>query len=313
MGRVIVIDGPEKSGKSTLIAALKESLERDYLQVTVRHWGQVKPDDRIYAAPLEADFGLSDNNVVIWDRSWASEHVYGKLLGRQRRGATNPWLLEWLHGRAVHGNGLKVMVLPLDMTQNARRRDDTDLPVIPAQEYDAFLSYASLFGWDIYWNSYHENFISETVQLITEKFSMIPRGVLNPRYWTNANYLPKTPRVIIGEARNKTDFRTMGGAWLPFTSAKMCQFVQKYFGNDAFNFAWTNSDDIENGRVPHSKLDSTTGIYTFGTRAHELMAHLHYDVKAAFAHPSYFSRWNTDRGRYALQIFEEKYKEAFKL
>jgi hypothetical protein len=313
MGRVIIVDGIEKGGKSTLILKLQNALEQDGLTPMVRHWGPVKPDDRVYAAPLEYGFGLSDNVVSIWDRSWASEAVYGALLNRQRRGATNPWLLEWLHGRAVQGNGLKIMVLPLDISKNAKLRDDTDLPVTPAAEYEAFYTHAIQFGWNMYWNSYQEYWVDETVNLIMEKFSMIPRRVLSPRYWTHGTRTPRTPEVIIGEARNPRDHETMPGAWLPFTSAKTAAFVQKYFGNRAFEFCWTNADDIARGYIPTSKLNATTGIYTFGEKAANLMKTLHIDVKASFGHPSYFARWNTERGRAALAKFETQYRAVFEI
>src|SRR3989304_2111146 len=103
---VIVFDGPEKAGKSTIIEALRQYAKstKFFDRVYVRHWGPVSPDDRVYAHELSQD-STCFNELVIWDRCWPSEYVYGNLLGRSRRGTGDPWLLEWLHGRAVQSNG----------------------------------------------------------------------------------------------------------------------------------------------------------------------------------------------------------------
>jgi len=309
MGRVIYIDGPEKAGKTTLIAALKSKLESDGVMVHTRHWGVVKPDDRVYAPALEADLGRGTKGVVIWDRGWASEAVYGSLLNRQRRGATNPWILEWLHGRAVVGNGLRIMYLPMNTKVSLQYRDDTDLPVNPEAEYYEYLNYARRFRYDIFTNNYTDWGLQQTVERIVD--TLPEEGEVSPKYITNDLEAPLAPRVILGEARNKNDFKTMAGAWLPFTSAKMCQFVQKYFGDDAFLFSWTNVEDFEHGMVPMRRLRTAGEVFTFGEKAKAFCVANNVRVDSAFSHPAFFSRWNTERGRTELARFEAQYKGAF--
>lgn len=312
MGQIIYIDGPEKSGKSTLIKELTWQLENSGVQVHHRRWGQVKPDDRVYSAPLQQDLGVQTKGVTIWDRGWASEYVYGNLLNRPRRGSTNPWILEWLHGRAVHGRGIKAILLPYQRTATAQHRDDTDLPVDVTAEFTAYDQYAKQFGYTSLINDYTEERLRLNAKILVE--SLPPEEPVNARYATFDILHPRRPyRLIVGEARNPKDFQTMAGAWLPFSSAKMCQFVQKYFGDWAFQFAWSNTEDYERGVLPLSVLRGATEVYTFGKLAEAFVLRNHITPKASFLHPAFFARWNTDRGREALKEFEAQYKAAFKL
>jgi len=52
---ILIIDGPEKAGKSTIIAHLRELSQEIGLKVEVRAWGPVYPDDRIYTPKLQQD------------------------------------------------------------------------------------------------------------------------------------------------------------------------------------------------------------------------------------------------------------------
>ena len=52
MGTLYVFDGPEKSGKSTLIREIAYHLLANKYGVTVRRWGPVTPDDRVYGPEI---------------------------------------------------------------------------------------------------------------------------------------------------------------------------------------------------------------------------------------------------------------------
>lgn len=312
MGQIILIDGPEKAGKSTLIKELTWQLENTGVLVHHRRWGQVKPDDRVYTPALQQDLGVQTKGVTIWDRGWPSEYVYGNLLHRPRRGSTNPWILEWLHGRALHGRGAKVILLPHKRTATAQHRDDTDLPVDVTAEFVAYDQYAKQFGYISCINDYTEERLRQNATYIVE--NLPEEEPVNARYATFGILHPRRPyQLIVGEARNPKDFTTMAGAWLPFSSAKMSQFVQKYFGDSAFQFAWSNTEDYERGVLPLSVLRNAAEVYTFGTLAKAFVERHHVEPKASFLHPAFFARWNTERGREALREFEAQYKAAFKL
>lgn len=312
MGQLIIIDGPEKSGKSTLIAELTKQLTETGVQVHHRRWSQIKPDDRVYTAPLQQDLDSRTQGITIWDRGWPSEHVYGQLLNRPRRGATNPWILEWLHGRAVEGRGAKVILLPNDQMAPAQHRDSTDLPVNPRDEYSAYYWYATEFRYDVCINDYTQERLQYNVAKIIK--SLPEEEPISAQYLTHGNLLPlHSEQLIVGEARNVNDNKTMAGAWLPFSSAKMCKFVQQYFGTKAFRFAWCNAEDFKRGVLPAGVLRNAREVFTFGAEAKNLVDGVGVTPAASFSHPAFFARWNTERGRAALAEFEKKYVAAFNL
>lgn len=226
---IIVVDGPEKAGKSTLVARLQSVLPNS----TVRHWGPVSPDDRVYSKPLQED--AMSENWVIWDRCWASEHVYGKLLGRDRRLAEDPFLGEWLYGRTVQARGLRVMLLPSRPAVTSHLRDDSDLPVDPTQEYDMYENYARTYYWTTLINTYTETSLENNVRWIQAIIS-------STSYASVPDYAGpvKTKFVFVGEGRNVSGRATpIPGAWLPFTS-RLTTILGRSLGYKAFTCGWTN-------------------------------------------------------------------------
>lgn len=148
---VIVIDGPEKAGKTSTIRCLHELLLTETKQVDIIKWnGAAEPDDRIYMSRLMLDVVKpKEERIAIWDRSWVSEYVYGRLLLQSRRLASDPWLGEWLYGRAADSHGLKVILPGPSPDILESRRDKTDLDVDPVAEQRLYTAYGKRFGWNI--------------------------------------------------------------------------------------------------------------------------------------------------------------------
>lgn len=87
--KVIIIEGPDNVGKTTLISQLFKKINNGYNRIYYIHFSKPKADDPIYAAIeqknmyektvgdviylKEADIA----DVVILDRSWLGEYVYG--------------------------------------------------------------------------------------------------------------------------------------------------------------------------------------------------------------------------------------------
>lgn len=224
---IIAIEGPEKSGKSTLVNAIAEKSK-----AKIRHWGPISPDDRVYSKYLIQE-ALSDE-WFIWDRCWPSEHVYGKLLKRDRRLVDDPWLGEWLHGRILQTNGLRIMVLPSSVEELINRRDSTDLPVAPNEEVREYAKYAKEFGWEIYVNPYTENWIHRVTNVLCTKMAKIggPIGNASATFAGDRN-----SKVVFVGANIKTP--TIPGAGLPFTDTKSIEFARA-LGPVVFQCAWTN-------------------------------------------------------------------------
>lgn len=145
---LLVIDGPEKAGKTSLIEALRTWVTLKGEPTKVRKWGKL--DDGKWAIDEVYGFALDEDQLhpglVIWDRSWASETVYGQLLNRDRRLAERPELGESLYGRRVQ---LKIILGGPSPAILMGDRTEDDLPVSPAKEQEAFVAYGRQYGWHI--------------------------------------------------------------------------------------------------------------------------------------------------------------------
>ena len=228
---IILIDGPEKAGKSTLIKALAEKLH-----ARVRPWGQITPDDRVYTPFLRSDTFARD--WVIWDRGWPSEHVYGRLLNRDRRLARDPFLGEWLHGRAVQTAGVRCMLVPHDFVETTKRVDETDLKVDRFHECMAFAAYGADYNYTCLTNFYTDQSIKDNIEIIMSQVTNADK-LIPPLY--AGPYDAKV--MFLGESRNDEGKHSIPGAWLPFTS-RLTMELGRRMGNKAFSCGWTNVEDV---------------------------------------------------------------------
>lgn len=293
---IVIIDGPEKVGKSTLIAQLVKTLDSRGTQSRVRKWGQVFPDDRVYLEPLKQD--SKDKDIVsIWDRSWASEYVYGKLLERDRRLAIDPWLGEWLYGRACD---VKVM-LTAEIEQLRARRDETDLPVDPANEMVEYQNYAIQFGWETMSTRYSKTYLDDAVNRIIEMLSTSkPMIDVAPIYAG-----PREPIVIfVGEIRSANP--QMVGSWLPFTSRYTTELARN-LGQWAMQCGWTNAHEIAPQKLRGAEVIVSCGkiasdwVKNYVITSNKIM-HL------IIPHPSWLYRYNNENTLRERKLVESTMK-----
>lgn len=250
---IIIIDGPEKVGKSTVIGEMEYLLNSMGRKVIKRHWGRVDPDDRVYTEALAEDAEYDWGTVVIWDRSWVSEHVYGLLLGRDRRLAEDPWLGEWLHGRSTPYKVIlteKVKVLE-------RRRDDTDLPVSPKDEIAVFTRYASeLHGWRAMSNSLKPRVTAANIVggVVTHEGFRTRAKVP-----TAPTYVGPTAPVVVFVADGLPDANEdPSRCWLPFSSEASTN-VGRLMGSAALACGWTVPHDKTVGLIKSAKVVVAAG------------------------------------------------------
>ena len=270
---IILIEGCEKAGKSTLAAKLAE-----YLGGTIRHWGPVSPDDRAYTPLLKQDCASRD--WVIWDRAWPSEHVYAKLLHRDRRLARDSWLGEWLHGRALQTAGLRVILSPRDPMRLVGMRDESDLPVDPLIEDNEFVNYGETYGYLMLKNDYSpkgdERMIDEVLSHLQYPLTFGPPAYAGP---TNAKI------IFVGEKLNSNSREP--GAWLPFTS-RLTMELGRRLGNKAFEFGWTNV-----GGVPLAHL-ADRYVIACGATAEAWLDNSNYPaiMRTVIPHPAWLYRYD---------------------
>lgn len=296
---VIVIDGPEKAGKTTLINELVKTLIDMRVPVEQVHWGPVSPDDRVYS-PVLKEHCQDLQRVWVWDRGWSSEYVYGKLLNRDHRGASDPWLLEWLHGRAVQVSGVRIMLSGPHSSILNHLRDSTDLAVDSFDEKSLYKEYAQRFGWEWLENEHTQESLERSVKFIVNRLHS--RSSYNTEAWSPPRFAgpPDAKVVVVGE---KLSDNPMPGGWLPFTS-RLTTMLGREFRDDAFKLLWTNVEDCD-----PQLLGSREIIIACGTIASKWCR---LEVKGgpgqtvvSIPHPSYVYRFNSEKTRRQLESIRQ--------
>jgi hypothetical protein len=301
---LLVLDGPEKAGKSTLAAALVQWWDSAYPEsggtprARVRKWSRLDDGrwavDAVYRDALveDADYG----GLTIWDRSWASEAVYARLLGRQRRLGADPWLGEWLYGRGVV---LKFILGGPHPSLMAEQLDDDDRAQGHGQdmagEQRAFIRYGEQYGWNVIGATDRDRLPLPTLlRMVQLRIGEVAsRDNRDPRQWCG----PRDASVVfVGERGSNHD--SMVGGWLPFSS-RYTSAYGRLLGDTAFRCGWTNAWDDQQDIFRNAKLVIACGA-TASDWAREVKK-----AEAAGAtkveqvyHPAALYRW----GRLAGQI-----------
>lgn len=282
---LVVIDGPEKAGKSTLAALLAREHGAE-----VRHFG-AEPSagflyDLVFARALIED--LAKPHLVVYDRSWASEVVYGSYYHRRRRLVADPWLGEWLYGRVAATLGVRLVLLgpPAEALHRLRSPDDHDIPA--GMERVLFAGYAQRWGWEAAERPDDPEWLPWIAASLAarahKKAAAVP---LPPVHYVG----PPEPRVlIVGESKNA--WGQFPGAFAPFTSWYTTRFG-RLFGREALDFGWTNADVLTDEALASMNRPL---VIACGTVAQRRLAGLAGELDIVPApHPSWFYRWGAAR------------------
>ncbi len=138
----VVLDGPEKAGKSTIAGALMRLAEAEGRHSVYRHFSGVAPVTAESLSQLMID--LDEFGLVLWDRSWASEAVYRDMgVPRLVPGA----IAEDGEEMFTVFQPIKIMIVGPSSRRLAELRGDDDLAIVPLLERNAFLKYAQEHHW----------------------------------------------------------------------------------------------------------------------------------------------------------------------
>jgi hypothetical protein len=321
---LVVVDGPEKAGKTTLTRTVVSVAQGMGIPAEYVHWGPIPrfgpdglPGDTRYLQALERD--VLKPGIVIWDRSWASEYAYGTVPGQDdHRLVDDPWRGEWLYGRAAQ-TGLRLMLLGPDADTLRQKRDETDLPIDPEVERERYRTYGTWFGWDIVENLHTEGSLRSLVDAIIDLYEARRRDVLVPPPPVYCGPY-RAEVVILGERRNLSDRDlpdlTIPGAWLPFTSP-LSEKYGRVLGPHAFRVGWTHVWDIMELHGATNPLHHAKYIMTCGKVALEYAAATYPKTKiASLPHPSALYLWGQWKDRIpsvelSLNSAINKYAPAF--
>lgn len=280
---IIVLDGPEKAGKSTLAAAVAAEPWRG-LPVQVRHWGRLDPHnyyaDRVYLAALRSDCAY--RGLVVWDRSWLSGSVYGQLLDRRDRLRDDPWLGEWLYGRAVLAGGQRVCLLGPDAATLEAARSADDLPVSAVEERELYRQMADRAGWTVLENPRDLEHAAKWAAVLRARADLQWPGLRPPLYAG-----PLSPRVlVVGEAHSR---QWTADNWLPFASCYTTRWARS-LGWRALEVGWTNA-----AADPEEQVVAASTVVACGTAATEYCLRLRQEGVHDFADPATLYRWGQNR------------------
>lgn len=250
----ILFEGPEKAGKSTIIAMFQKMLKSRGFTSTVRKWGQIDPDDSVYSPYLLLDCNRDQDSVVLWDRGWISEYVYATLLHRPRRLKDNPWLAEWLHGRIAQTHGLVVVLLGSSAKHNQDLRDNTDLPVNPWSERALFSDYANRFGLMCFKNEHTEEAAWEVCKTVFKAFMEKRAQDYGFEYRLDAYAGKLGANVVFMQDRKSDKYGKITDSWLPFNTTYAMKFAREFLGDDAFKCGWGYTRSIRPEKLRYSEL-----------------------------------------------------------
>lgn len=305
MAKLIVIDGPEKAGKTTFIQALVEAVESSGQRVIVKHWSM--PDLKtfhsfVYRDWISEAFASVFYDVIIWDRSWVSEYVYPSLMPQFRSSKRvmwgDPWIGEWCFGRALKTYGLGVVLLGPSVEALERLRDATDHNCPVFAERELYQSYGETFNWVTLHNDHDQGQLQVTVGQVLDALRRLdnhPTWLRPPVYCGP----PGAQVVFMGEAL--TTHQTPK-TWLPFSS-QYTMMLGREFGDYAFDFGWTNAMSLkyaahasEVQKFFRGKLVVACGAYAQDYCDHNNLDSYH------ISHPAHGFRWGTRVEEYRAAI-----------
>lgn len=169
MAFVIVVDGPEKAGKTTFIEALAKHLKTKGISYSRRKFGPTD-NDYGYGIYLQQDAVDDLVEVAIWDRAWPSDFVYPTLVPEYRRGLNkvfwnDPGASE-IFNEVLEAYGVGVILLGPTADTLEKNRDASDRQVPPKLERELYRDYGLKFGWRVFENQHTDVEVASLIEFV---------------------------------------------------------------------------------------------------------------------------------------------------
>jgi hypothetical protein len=283
---IVMITGPEKVGKTTLAREVVRQSRR--LGVHAVHAAFRRPDQLNPTAYLDmVKMGARSDTLVVMDRGWPDEMVYGDLLRREPAIKSEAWA-EWCLGAPMRTAGMGIVLAP------PRRRaqlEDNDLQIEYEDERRRFVSYGLKWGYSVIPamdvdTEVLAEWVIEYSDVLRNRMA-VRKGAELPEYVGST-----TPRVVlIAETRNTKSREQL--AWAAMTT-RYFQELAEAIGNTAVSR--TNSDMLGNQHV-RASIDTADVVLAFGRVAEKKLRNAGVKNVRPMGHPSYVFRWGAARVR----------------
>lgn len=308
---IIVLEGPDGSGKTTLAQHLVKKYDAHYMHLTYRF------KDRMFTyhtAALERALAIEKTGkMVVIDRWWPSINIYDDVFRKRR---TFPMAGRMLDRAGMHGGVVYVLCLPMDREQHlkefeARRAEGGEMYDTVEEICEGYQLWenqnSSRVDVITYDRFYHGGNLDRVAGKIRERWfdlnRVIPHWFQGTRLTGGNVFDPKI--MIIGEQSNPKGRHKVWPFYEHGHSSLWLTETLDQANIPESNIVWANAIDEEGWSSPSllSKLYGQTahtlkGVVALGGRARDV-AHIAGIPKVLeLYHPAYVKRFqggdNTD-------------------
>lgn len=322
---LIILEGPDGSGKTTLARTLEERVRESDPDAKIEVWHRGAPKRHAlneYAVPL-FDYRPGRRHHIICDRWHLGELVYSTV----RRGgrttltpAVDLWLEMFLRSRGAYVVGTDQLI-PADYAEVFRRRGDADR-LMQLDELDAVRDAYELHADRVDQMIYTPRHVELGDASIQRLWCMTVSEIIQ---WAadielraaDLNDLvtyvgpPTVDVLLVGDVRNnRTDVCEDPNrpAFVPYppTSgdylATALTIVQHAWRDERRRIGIVNANDVDDVRAAWERVGQPEHVVALGTYAHKTLQRVNIP-HGMVPHPQYARRFHHDRvGRYAATL-----------
>lgn len=299
---LLVIEGGDKTGKTTLAKALAKTYNLEY-----HHFGPPGPD------PMKEyiDFFRGLKGPGVCDRYFIGNLVYGPLL----RNVTTPWLEVLTLCRLLRKHAVFHMLASpnLKVVQDRFKASAHKEYVTWAQNIDAIEMFSQIFtklplGWNnkkIIFNETHDDLLD----VISDMAGIVERQKVRQqtvKYFTGIGTTGSPALVLVGESINPKATRF----GLPFDAGMSAEFLQMCLNEAEINeedLYLMNQDVMTTEEVVYHKQLGSYFI-ALGTKAHERLKVLGAP-HSKIAHPQFFRRFRSRQWKQYCSSLAQAYEK----